>query len=612
MRINVRKILALILSAVMLIMMVSCGTAEKETSASGTQSQEAGTTEPAETDGTPFAEESTEAITTEVPSSEAPAESSSEPADEPEKTVEKSGDIVILYTSDVHCGVDQGFGYAGLQAVREYLVSQGDDVILVDNGDSIQGEPIGTMSKGESIIDLMNQMGYDIAIPGNHEFDYGMDTFLKLAEKAEFPYISCNFNYKGELVFEPYVIRELAGKKVAFVGITTPKSLVTSQPKYFQDEDGNYVYGFMQDETGESLYQAVQAAVDAARAEGAEYVIAMGHLGDEAVAIPWTYADVISNTNGIDAFLDGHSHDSNQIIMKNKDGEDVPRSACGTKLNSIGWCRISKDDEVNVGLYSWLNGVPVPKFLGIKNEMAEAVDTAVDALADTLNKVVAKSLVELIINDPEVKDENGKPVRMVRRAETNLGNLCSDAVRNQAGADIGFSIGGSIRTNIPAGDVTLGNILNVHPFGNALSMLELTGQQILDALEWGARAVPSESGGFLQPSGLSYEIVVSIDSPCISNENGEFAGIEGERRVRNVLVDGEPIDPEKTYTVACLDYTLQDHGDGYTMFDGAKVLLDRVKLDNQVLIDYITESLNGVIGEEYEDPYGQGRIVIIE
>ncbi len=529
-------------------------------------------------------------------------------ADEPER----STDIIILYTSDVHCGIDQGYGYAGLQQVRDYLVKQGNDVILVDNGDNIQGEPIGTMTKGEALIDLMNQMGYSIAIPGNHEFDYGMDQFLSLTEKAKFPYISCNFNHNGELVFDPYVIRELDGIKVAFVGMTTPATLTSSTPAYFKDESGEFVYGFLQDETGESLYSAVQAAVDDARAEGAEYVVAMGHMGNEEACRPWTYADVISNTTGIDVFLDGHSHDTDQVKMLNKDGQEVLRSACGTKLESIGYCKIAMDGTVSTGLYSWTNEESVPELFALNNTMSKAVTAAIAGLDKKLSENVATSQVELTINDPEAVDESGNPIRMVRRAETNLGDLCADAYRIQSGADIAFVNGGGIRVSIAAGKITLNDILKVHPFGNAMCVIEVTGQQILDALEWGSRAVPGETGGFLQVSGLSYEIHSYIESPCISDENSMFAGIEGERRVKNVKIGDEPLDPEKTYTLASHDYMLLNNGDGYTMFDGAALLQDRVKLDNQVLIDYITESLGGVVGPEYEELTGEGRIVIFD
>ena len=526
---------------------------------------------------------------------------------------ERSADVVILFTSDVHCGVDQGFGYAGLAGVRDYLAAKGDAVILVDDGDNIQGEPIGTMTKGESLVDLMNQAGYELAIPGNHEFDYGMDRFLELAtQKAKFEYISCNFNHEGELVFKPYAIKELGGAKVAFVGVTTPKTLTSSTPKYFQDENGEFVYGFFQDETGEGVYNAVQSAVDAARAEGADYVVVMGHMGNEEECRPWTYADVIEHTNGIDVFLDGHSHDTEQVVMKNKDGDEVLRSACGTKLSCIGWCRIAQDGKITTGLYTWNNDASVPAMLGLENKMSKAVTAASAALDKKLQEVVATSQVLLTINDPEAVDDNGKPIRMVRRAETNLGDLCADAYRFQSGADVAFVNGGGVRANIPAGKITLNDILKVHPFGNAMCVIEVKGQQILDALEWGARKVPGENGGFLQVSGLSYEIHSYLPDPCQVDENTMCAGFEGERRVQNVLVGGEPIDPAATYTLASHDYMLLNNGDGFTAFDGAKLLQDRVKLDNQVLIDYITENLGGVIGEQYEDLTGDGRIVIVE
>ena len=521
-------------------------------------------------------------------------------------------DVVVLFTSDVHCGIDQGFGYAGLVAVRESMEAAGNHVLLVDNGDAIQGEPIGTMTTGEAIIDLMNAVGYDIAVPGNHEFDYGMDRFLELTGKANFPYISANFNKDGELVFVPYVIREFDGVKIAFVGVTTPKTLTSSTPKYFQDEDGNFVYGFMQDETGEKLYAAVQSAVDAARAEGAAYVVVLGHLGNEDACSPWTYADVIANTTGIDAFLDGHSHDTDQVEMLNKDGETVLRSACGTKMAGVGCLRIGKDGKLSTDLFLWNNSVAVPELLGVRNDVYDAVKAAQDALSEKLSEVVAQTAVELTINDPVATKDDGSPIRIVRRAETNLGDLCADAYRDQSGAQIAFVNGGGVRVSIKEGDVTLGDILKVHPFGNAMCVIEATGQQILDALEWGARAVPSENGGFLQVSGLTYEIHTYIESSAKADEKTMFAGVEGERRVRNVLVGGEPIDPEKTYTLASHNYMLKNGGDGYNMFKGDKLLQDEVMLDNQVLINYITGTLGGVVGEQYADPYGEGRIVAVE
>ena len=512
-------------------------------------------------------------------------------------------DVVVLFTSDVHCGIDQGWGYAGLAQLRDAMVAQGNHVLLVDNGDAIQGEPVGTMTKGEALIDLMNAVGYDIAIPGNHEFDYGMARFLELTEKANFPYISATFNKDGEPVFAPYIIKEFDGVKIAFVGISTPKTLTSSTPAYFMDDAGNFVYGFYQDETGEKLYAAVQSAVDAAIAEGAAYVVAMAHTGNEAECKPWTYADIIANTVGIDAYLDGHSHDKDQVKMLNKAGEDVLRAACGTKLEGIGYLRIGKDGTMKSGVYEWTYDFAASEL--IKNDITAAVENATAALNEKLSEVVAFTQVDLVIKDPATG------VRIVRTSETNLGDLCADAYRDQSGADIAIVNGGGVRDIIKAGDITLNDILKVHPFGNAMCVIEITGQKVLEALEYACKDVPSEFGGFLQVSGLTFEIHTYIPSSVKMDENKMYAGVEGEYRVKNVMVGGEPLDLEKTYTLASHNYKLKQNGDGNTVFDGCKILQDEVKLDNQVLIDYITGTLGGVVGEEYADPYGQGRIVAV-
>ncbi len=521
-------------------------------------------------------------------------------------------DLTILFTSDVHCGIDQGFGYAGLAAMRDQLAKKA-NVLLVDDGDAIQGEPVGTMTKGEAIIGLMNAVGYDVAIPGNHEFDYGMENFLELTKKANFPYISANFNKNGELVFQPYVIKDVEGVKVAFVGVTTPRTITSSTPKYFQDENGNFIYGFMEDETGEKLYAGVQSAVDAARAEGAAYVFVMGHVGNEDNCRPYTYADIITNTTGIDAFMDGHSHDTDKATVTNKEGKKVLRVACGTKLGCVGYVTVSaKDGAITGGLYTWDNAISAPDLLGIENSVTTAVAEATDELNAKLSQVVAHTAVKLTVDDPTAVDEAGKPIRIIRRAETNLGDLCADAYRDQSGAQIALVNGGGIRTNIEAGDITLNDILKVHPFGNEMCVVEVTGQQVLDALEYGARDVPNECGGFMQVSGLTYEIHTYIPSSCTHDERNMFTGVDGEYRVKNVKVGGEDLDVTKTYTLASHNYMLLDGGDGMAMFKGAKVLKEGVKLDNQVLIDYIVDTLGGVVGEAYANPYGEGRIVAVE
>lgn len=523
-------------------------------------------------------------------------------------------DVMILFTSDVHCGIESNFGYAGLAMVRDAYKNAGYHVLLVDNGDSIQGEPVGTMTTGEANVKLMNAVGYDIATMGNHEFDYGMDRFFELSKMANFPYISCNFNKNGELQFAPYVIKEFDGVKIAFVGITTPKTLTSSTPKYFQDENGNFIYGFFEDETGEGLYNAVQKAVDDARAEGATFVVALAHLGNEAECSPYTYADVIANTTGINALLDGHSHDTVHVEMRNKARETVLRQGCGTKLEGVGYLKIAaKNGAMKAGVMMWNNDdFNATQLYQLDTDVTKAVAEATETLNAKLAEVVAKTDVELTINDPVAVTEEGKPVRIIRNAETNLGDLCADAYRYVSGADIAFVNGGGIRVSIKEGDITLNDILKVHPFGNALCVCEATGQQILDALEFGAKDVPGEFGGFLQVSGLTYEIHTSVLSSVKLDEKGLFAGVEGEYRVKNVMVGDEPLDLEKIYTLASHNYMLQGQGDGYTIFEDNVYTQESVMLDNQVLITYITEGLGGVVGAEYANPYGQGRIVAVD
>ena len=527
--------------------------------------------------------------------SAAPAETPAPTPAEESAYLGLDNDIVILYTNDVHCAVDDNLGYTGLATVKNALEAQGKHVVLVDNGDAVQGDTIGTLSNGEYIIDIMNEVGYDVATPGNHEFDYGMDQFFALTEQANFPYVSANFvDSDGNTVLDPYVIKDVAGVKIAFVGISTPKTITTSTPKYFQDDNGNYIYAFQQDETGEKLYAAVQSAVDAARAEGAQFVIALAHLGIEEDCSPWTSSEVIVNTTGIDAVLDGHSHSMIQgEKVKNKDGAEVLLSSTETKLAYIGCLTIKDDGSMSTTLIS-------------DNGMKEFIGGIQEEFEELVNTVVASTDVDLIIKDPASGE------RIVRVSETNLGDLCADAYRAMSGADVAIVNGGGVRADIPAGDITYGQIIAVHPFGNEMCVVECTGQEILDALELGCSKLPAESGGFLQVSGMTYTVDLNVESTVKLDENGMFVEVEGERRVKDVTIGGEPLDPEKTYTLASHNYKLKDCGDGYSMFADNVFLQDSVMIDNQVLINYIVDVLGGTVGEEYADPYGQGRITIIE
>ena len=227
--------------------------------------------------------------------------------------IEKSNDIVILYTNDVHANIDGPMSYDTIGALKTNLEKQYRYVLLVDAGDHLQGSAYGSMDKGASIIKLMNKTGYDLAIPGNHEFDYGMDLLLERIQEADFPYISCNLFHlsdgvRGENLLESFQAYHFGKEIVAFIGITTPESILKSTPSYFQDEDGNYCYGISGGANGQALYDNVQSAVDAVRRAGATKVIAVGHLGDDPSSSPWTSEEVIAHVSGLDAFIDGHSH----------------------------------------------------------------------------------------------------------------------------------------------------------------------------------------------------------------------------------------------------------------------------------------------------------------
>ena len=533
---------------------------------------------------------------------------------------EEAKDIVILYTNDVHCGIADNIGYAGLARVKAAYEAAGKEVILVDNGDSVQGDVIGTLSKGEALVELMNEVGYDVAVPGNHEFDYGMDQFNKNVSLAKFQYVCCNFlNDNGEAVLKPYTIIEKGGKKIAFVGIDTPESFTKSTPTYFQDGEGNFIFSFCEGNKGQDLYDKVQETVDAARAEGADYVIALAHLGIDSQSSPWMSTEVITNTTGIDAMLDGHSHSviSGEAV-KNKDGNDVILTSTGTKLANVGIFTITGEGKMSSMLLD-ADAIQFISAVGVltdDNGAGEAVTAAIAKNEELVNTVVAKTAVTLTTTDPVAVDEKGNAIRIVRNQETNLGDLCADAYRAMGNTDIAFVNGGGIRANIEEGDITYGQIIKVHPFGNALCTVEASGQEILDALELSVASMPGESGGFLHVSGLKFTVDLNVESTVVKDEMKMFVEVAGDRRVKDVEVlqeDGTyaPLDPNKTYTLACHNYLLKDMGDGYTMFADNNFLSEDVMLDNQVLINYIVEVLGGTVGGEYVDPYGQGRITII-
>lgn len=524
---------------------------------------------------------------------------------------EVSDDIIILYTNDVHCGIEDNIGYAGLAAYKEYAQTLTPYVTLVDCGDAVQGDFIGLVSDGSYIVDIMNELGYEFAICGNHEFDYGMDQLSALIAQSNAQYLGCNIRYTGSgenllADMKPYEIVEYGDVSVGFVGVTTPESITSSTPTFFM-EDGAFVYDFTS-ASGQEFYDCVQQYVDECREQGADYVIALTHIGDGEVYSPFSSNDLAQNTTGIDAILDGHEHSVIPCrVEKNLNGEEVLLSSTGTKLANIGQLIITADGNLSTSLISY--------YQDSSESMQEYIDVIQAVYEADLQEVVGTSEVNLT-------GYTADGVRLVRTRETNIGNFCADMYRIVADTDIALVNGGGVRADIPAGDVTYENLFAVHPYGNTLCSVEATGQEILDTLELAYSKVQSvseengaavgEDGGFLHISGMKLVIDTSIEPSITLDENGMFVSVDGERRVKDVYVlndDGEyePIDPEAVYTVASHNYLMKEGGNGCTVFQDNTYLLDEAMADYQVLVEGLA-AIGGVIGEEYADV--EGRIVV--
>ncbi|MBQ3069235.1 MAG: bifunctional metallophosphatase/5'-nucleotidase [Clostridia bacterium] len=522
-------------------------------------------------------------------------------------------DIVVLFTNDVHCGIEDDIGYAGLLSYKAYVQEQTPYVTLVDCGDAIQGEFIGTVSEGAHLIDIMNRVGYDAAILGNHEFDYGMEQLKSLIGKASYPYLSCNIEYTGSgenalSEVDPYILFDYGETTVAFIGVATPESLTKSTPTYFM-ENGEYVYSFLGGDDGTKMFTRVQGYVDECREKGADYVVVLSHLGDMEESAPFTSVDLIRNTVGVDAVLDGHAHNVIPCrIEKNKSGEEVLLSSTGTKLDTIGQLVISPSGNVTVGLIS--------DYADKDADFERYYATIRASYESEMNAVVATSDIALT-----GYSESG--ARMVRNRETTIGNLCADAYRAVTGADIAVVNGGGVRADLPAGDITYADILEIHPFGNNMCMVHATGQEILDSLEVAYREVQAvaeengvavgEEGSFQHISGMKCTIDTSIPHSVTFDENGMLVSIGDTRRVKDAYVlDANgvyvPLDPAATYKFASHNYLIRESGGGINVFADNELLIAEGISDYQALTVYITEHLGGKLSEKYADV--EGRITV--
>ena len=501
-------------------------------------------------------------------------------------------DIVILYENDVHCTVE---GYSKLSAMKKELQETHSYVGVVSGGDFIQGNSLGVISKGEYIVNLMNLVGYDAVTLGNHEFDYKLDRLNVLVDMMDTKPVCCNFQKTGEdtTCYEPYSIVSYGDVDIAYIGITTPSTISSSAPTQFKDENGNYIYTFHSTD----LYDVVQKNIESAQAEGADYIIALSHVGyaeDELYGELEDVESLIRNTSGFDVVLDAHSHSVIESrTITDKDGNEVLLSSTGTKFEYIGKLTISEENfETEL----------------IKTENYKSTDPVVDAYIDEIyaeysmlgERKVAFSEVDLITKD---KDGN----RLVRNNETNLGDLCSEAFRNAVDADIGYINGGSLRADIPAGDVTFNNLLNVLPFNNTIVLAEISGQTIKDMIEMTMMYYPGEGGAFPHLSGLTFSFNTSIPSSVVLDEYEDFAGVTGQYKVYNIKVYNkdngtyEPLELDKTYTIAASNYYLLEYGSGLKMLENTKVIQKDGVLDVEALELYIDDKLGGTVGQDYAE-----------
>jgi len=547
-------------------------------------------------------------------------------------------DVTILYTNDVHTYIDNKSPkptYAAIAALKKSIEDTGRDVLLVDAGDHIQGTAYGSMDDGATIIELMNEAGYDLATPGNHEFDYGMARAKAVLREADFPYVSCNWVdlRTGFNVLPSVKFFFVGGRKIAFVGVTTPETFTKSTPAYFMnDAQTKYIYDILGGEDGQKLYDAVQEAIDKAEFWGADTIIGLGHLGVDPSSSPWTSEEVIAHTHGFTAFIDGHSH----TVMANKQvtdasGKAVTLTQTGSYFKNIGKMTVGADGTITTEL--------IDTYEGLDAAVAATASNWISAVDDMLGEEIAVGDTKFYINDPAT----GK--RRIRSGETNLGDFVADGIYTyfneieELHCDVAIMNGGGIRTDVEAGPWSFKTCKTVSPFGNVACLMSVTGQQIQDALEFGARFAGSEgkeNGGFLQVAGARYTIHPMIPNTVQTNDKNVWTGSAATPRVSNVEIYDkttgtyQPLDPNATYALAGMNYTLRNLGDGFAMFDGATLIKDYVSEDYLVMSSYAAmfggvdanglphlASANSPLADypgyllNYEDPYGAGRIQMI-
>lgn len=504
--------------------------------------------------------------------------------------------IVILYDNDVHCAVD---GYAHLVSVREMMENDNAYVTTVSAGDFISGDIVGTITKGEAIIDIMNRVQYDVIALGNHEFDFGLPHILSLTEALDATTVCANLRHieSNKPLFTPYKIISYDDVNIAYIGITTSATSTLVSANTFRNERDELIYDF----SNNNLYAVTQHYIDQAINEGADYVVALAHLGDIGQSGHSNSVELINNTHGIDVLIDGHDHHTIEgRIVKNNQGEDVILTSSGTKFQYIGAVTLSTEGKFSTQL------IAVSSEDSTDAATQDYVNQIKQEALEAGKRVIGHTSFPISMLGPDGK-------RIVRNSEATLGNLCADAIRYGTNAEIAMINGGGIRASINEGDITINDCFQVFSFNNTVCTATMSGQQILDALEFGARATPTEVGGFLHVSGMRYQIDL-VPSPVVLDDKGMCSHItDGKRRVNNVEVfdrktnSYKPIELDRIYTVGSFEYLITGKGDAgvlqyATLKDG------QLGQDLQMLSEYIEKALGGVISEQYRK--AEGRILI--
>ena len=521
-------------------------------------------------------------------------------------------EIIILHTNDVHCGLDDNIGYDGLMLYKKELQKKYKNILTVDVGDHIQGNAYGFLSKGIEIIKIMNIIGYDVVTIGNQEFAYELEGLIECNKTLNCGYTSANFCYnKNKItVFSKYAIKEIGNKKIGFIGLLTPQTLTKTNLFSILDENGEMVYSFLTGNEGKEFYETVQNIINEIKELKVDYIIILSHLGNDTDAKQYASSALIYNTNGINAVIDAHSHEVYSTTSENKDGKIIPLVQAGTKLNYFGILKIRANGTISSELIS---EIPEPENTTeaekvIRNNKERWVDKEMKYYIDNITKSYDNELNEIIgYIDFDLLDERGNIKQIGRFEEISLGNLITDAIRNIGNAEISFICSRNIKKEIKRGNILFKNIIDILPFYDKVIVKEVKGKDILDALEYAVRFLPNKSPKFLQVSGISFKVDISIDSAVEVDEYDIFRGVKGNRRVYDINIGKNKIDQNKNYRIS-FDNNIGTGGDGYSMFRNYKEILNTTKSSKEALLMYIQEQMKGNISYIYKNT--QERIII--